>query len=272
MGTLAFVSSSCKERTVSKQIIDSAFVPEEYELVWNDEFESGFPSLPDTQKWRYETGGGGWGNQELQYYVPGVLGTDTVALLDKGLLNIVVRMPQQEIEGYKYLSARMNTTQSWKYGYFEARMKLPEGRGTWPAFWMLPENFKEWPLDGEIDIMEHVGSHPDSIHISTHTKRYNHAIGTQKTAINVIKNVQKEFHVYGLEWTETDIKGYIDGNLYFHFQNDGKNDKETWPFDAPFRIILNQAVGGVFGGQRGVDDSCYPASFQIDYVRVYQRK
>lgn len=271
LGTMVLIGSSCAERPAEHRTTDSAFVPKGYRLVWNDEFESAYPALPDTSKWEYDTGGGGWGNAELQYYVPAVYHTDTVALLDKGMLNIIALMPHEPLEGHTYLSARMNTKQSWKYGYFEARMMLPEGRGTWPAFWMLPKSFEHWPLDGEIDIMEHVGSHPDSIHISTHTQKYNHALGTQKTSITVVKNAQDEFHVYGLEWTENDIKGYIDGTLCFRLSNDGKKDKETWPFDAPFRLILNQAVGGWFGGQKGVDESCFPAAFRIDYVRVYQK-
>ena len=268
----ALLIGSCTAHADSVKSTGSAFVPGGYGLVWNDEFESASPSLPCTSDWKYETGGGGWGNGELQYYVPAVSGTDTTAFLKDGLLNIAVRIPQEAVEGHTYLSARMNTVRGWKYGYFEARMKLPEGRGTWPAFWMLPDNSGEWPSCGEIDIMEHAGSHPDSIHISVHTGKYNHIAGTQKTAINLIGNVQDDFHIYGLEWTETDIKGYIDGTLHFRFRNDGKRDKETWPFDTPFHIILNQAVGGMFGGKNGVDDTCYPAMFQIDYVRVYQKK
>lgn len=264
------VGAACTERPVAKTVVDSAYVPKEYKLVWNDEFDSPVHSLPDTSKWKYEVGGGGWGNAELQYYVPGVHGTDTVAYLNGGALHIKALIPTEPVEGCKYLSARMNAAQSWKYGYFEARMKLPKGMGTWPAFWMLPEEFKNWPLDGEIDIMEHVGSHPDSIHITTHTKRYNHGIGTQKSSITVINGVQDEFHVYGLEWTPQELKGYIDGVLRYQFQNDGTGNKETWPFNVPFCLKLNQAVGGMMGGTKGVDDTCYPAVFEIDYVRVYQ--
>ena len=263
--------TACTERPVTKPVVNSAFVPQEYKLIWNDEFESVDRSLPDTSKWKYEVGGGGWGNAELQYYVPAVYETDTVAYLDGGILHIKTLIPDKPVEGYNYLSARMNTTQSWKYGYFEARIKLPEGVGTWSAFWMLPEDFKNWPLDGEIDIMEHVGSHPDSIHISAHTERYNHSIGTQQTSITVIDKAQDDFHVYGLEWTPQEIKGYIDGVLCFRFQNDGTGNKETWPFDVPFCVKLNQAVGGGMGGTKGVDNTCYPAIFQIDYVRVYQK-
>lgn len=272
LGVIVAAGAACTDAPQTKPVAHSTYVPQEYQLVWNDEFDSNGCTLPDTTEWRYETGGGGWGNAEQQYYVPAVHDTDTVAFLNDGILHIRVVMPREPVEGHKYLSARMNTRTAWKYGYFEARMKLPKGVGTWPAFWMLPEEFDNWPLDGEIDIMEHVGSHPDSIHISTHTQRYNHSIGTQQTAITVINGVQDDFHVYGLEWTPQEIKGYIDGILRFRFQNDGRGDKETWPFDAPFIVKLNQAVGGFMGGLKGVDDACFPATFQIDYVRVYQKE
>lgn len=178
---------------------------------------------------------------------------------------------KQPIDGYKYASARMNTRQAWKYGYFEGRMKLPIGIGTWPAFWMLPQDFEQWPLDGEMDIMEHVGSHPDTVHVTMHMEEYNHMKGTQKTSVNFVKGVQSEFHIYALEWTPNYIHGYIDGKQCFTFANDQKGDKKTWPFNVPFLIKLNMAIGGTLGGKLGVDDSCFPAQFEIDYIRVYQK-
>lgn len=270
----AFITFSCAEKNKEKmdKIEDSSFVPKEYQLVWNDEFDATeVASFPDSTKWNYELGGGGWGNKEQQYYVPGCYQTDTTAFIQDGVLNIRAIKLEEPINSYRYISSRLTTKENWKYGYFEGRMKLPKGTGTWPAFWMLPINLQTWPLDGEIDIMEHVGSHPDSIHISIHTQKYNHAIGTQKTAILQIKNSQTEFHIYGLQWTPSEIKGFIDGIECFSYTNDGMEDKETWPFDTPFNIKLNMAVGGGFGGLKGVDDSCFPATFQIDYVRIYQK-
>lgn len=255
-----------------KKWTDSDFVPKGYQLVWNDEFDTHRSNLPDTSKWLYDIGGGGWGNNELQYYVPGFHQFDTVSSVDHGILHLVARQLDNPIEGYHYLSARLKSRASWLFGYFEARMKLPHGNGTWPAFWMLPEDLKKWPLDGEIDIMEHVGSAPDSVHISIHTLKFNHTLGTQKTSVTKVPHSQDQFHVYGLNWTKDSICGYIDGQPCFLFCNDGKKDKQTWPFHTPFRLILNQAVGGIFGGKRGVDSACYPADFQIDYVRVYQEK
>lgn len=268
------IISSCAGKSKDKvaETGDSSFVPAGYRLVWSDEFDATkVASFPDSKKWDYEVGGGGWGNKERQYYVPAYYQTDTTAFVQNGILNIRAFKLEEPVDSYQYISARMTTKENWKYGYFEGRMKLPEGIGTWPAFWMLPINLETWPLDGEIDIMEHVGSYPDSIHISIHTQKYNHAIGTQKTAITKTENSQSEFHVYGLEWTPYIIKGYIDGVECFSYANDGMGDKETWPFDAPFNVKLNMAIGGGFGGQKGVDDSCFPATFQVDYVRVYQK-
>lgn len=251
-------------------MVHSDFVPDGYELVWNDEFDSD-KLFPDTARWTYETGGGGWGNNELQYYLPACSSADTVAFLRNGSLVIKAVKLENPIDGFRYASARMNTSKAWKYGYFEGRMKLPKGTGTWPAFWMLPEHFKQWPLEGEMDIMEHVGSHPDTVHITMHTQKYNHMKGTQKTSVNHVNRTQDEFHVYALEWTPDSINGFIDGIHRFSFVNDGKGDKETWPFDVPFLLKLNLAIGGTMGGSKGVDDTCFPAEFVIDYIRVYQK-
>lgn len=261
---------SCASTSSEGVLVHSGFVPEGYEMVWNDEFDSD-KLFPDTTRWTYETGGGGWGNNELQYYLPACSSTDTVAFLRDGSLVIKAVKLKNPIEGFHYASARMNTMKSWKYGYFEGRMKLPQGTGTWPAFWMLPEQFKQWPLEGEMDIMEHVGSHPDTVHVTMHTQKYNHTKGTQKTSVIYVNRAQSEFHVYALEWTPDTIKGYIDGKHCFSFANDGEGNKETWPFDVPFLLKLNLAIGGTMGGSRGVDETCFPSEFVIDYIRVYQK-
>ena len=268
---VAMVGASCAHRPAgARQVEDSPFVPAGYKLVWHDEFDSEAKALPDTAKWKYQLGGGGWGNRELQYYAPAVLGQDTVAFVEDGVLNIVALKPVAPVDGHNYLSARMNSKQSWTYGYFEAGLKMPVGRGTWPAFWMLPQDMKSWPLDGEIDIMEHVGSHPDSILVTVHTQKYNHSIGTQKGVHVMTPNTQGEFHIYAMEWTAEGIKGFVDGKQCFFYPNEGTG-KEVWPFDVPFYLLLNQAVGGGLGGLKGVDDACVPATYQVDYVRVYQK-
>jgi len=254
-----------------------AQAPAGYGLVWADEFNDprtadGKPALrPDKGDWWYETGGGGWGNNELQYYVAGTTTfyNDTLAGINNGTLKI--KAIKRKYYGMEYASVRMNTSNSWTYGYFEMRAKLPGGKGIWPAFWMLPKNFQSWPLDGEIDIMEYVGYDPNVVHASIHTQSYNHKIGTQKTSTKAILNAETEFHVYALEWTDTRIRAYVDGELYFTFSNDGTGNKNTWPFNAPFYLKLNLAVGGDWGGAQGVDTQIFPATYEIDYVRVYQK-
>ncbi|MBB4034358.1 beta-glucanase (GH16 family) [Dysgonomonas hofstadii] len=248
----------------------SGFVPEGYALVWQDEFNNNQKTLP-YKEWWFETGNHGWGNHELQNYVDRVSGNDTVAKIQNGSLIITAYKLAIPYQGSDIISARMNTKKSWKYGYFEMRAKVPAGKGTWAAFWMLPENFQHWPLDGEIDIMEYVGYKPGITHATIHTKAYNHAIKTEKSAEHHIKDIENEFHTYSVEWTEDYIKGYVDGIHYFTFQNDKKGDMETWPFDKPFYLKLNLAIGGDWGGREGVDPAIFPALYEIDYVRVYQK-
>lgn len=249
------------------------YVPEGYSLVWQDEFEEsrltgGKPALPSTSEWWYEVADPGWVNNELQHYVAdGVLGTDTCTMISDGTLKIVAKKRGNEV-----ISARINTSKSWTYGYFEARLKLPKGKGTWPAFWMMPKNYTAWPDDGEIDIMEEVGYRPNWTSSSIHCKAYYHSIGTQKTAERFIDTAESDFHIYALEWTADFIKTYVDGELLFTFNNDKAGNKDTWPFDAPFYLKLNLAWGGDWGGAQGVDESALPATYEIDYVRVFQKK
>ncbi len=249
-------------------------VPDGYSLVWRDEFnddrlQGGKPALPGTAKWWFEKGNGenGWGNKELQNYIDRFNGTDTCSVVFDGTLKIIAKERGDEV-----ISIRMNTTENWQYGYFETRLKVPTGKGTWPAFWMLPKDFKNWPLDGEIDIMEYVGYDPNVVHASIHTQAYNHVQGTQKTATRKIQNAETEFHIYAVEWTSEKIVGYVDGEAYFSFSNDGKGDVNAWPFDKPFYLKLNLAWGGNWGGAEDVDESRLPATYEIDYVRVYQKK
>jgi len=260
-----------KKYSVSQDCHLEINVPEGYRLVWQDEFNeyhaSGEkPLLPNATKWWFETGGGGWGNNELERYIPGYEGSDTCSVVSNGTLKIIAKKKGNEV-----ISIRMNTSKSWTYGYFEARLKLPQGKGTWPAFWMMPKNFSAWPDDGEIDIMEEVGYRPNWVSASIHCSAYNHKMGTQKTAEKFVSAAESDFHVYAVEWTESFIKGYVDGENYFTFLNDGKKDKKTWPFNTPFYLKLNLAWGGNWGGAQGVDESKLPATYEIDYVRVFQK-
>ncbi|MCL1974514.1 MAG: family 16 glycosylhydrolase [Bacteroidetes bacterium] len=265
--TLTFTAGSMNKNCIVLQEPTPVpdYVPEGYTLVWQDEFETS-SRMPDPNKWWYETGKSGWGNHELQNYISGSTGGDTCALVSKGTLKIIAKKRASEV-----ISIRMNTRESWRYGYFEARLKLPSGKGTWPAFWMLPQQFQSWPDDGEIDIMEEVGFRPNWVSSSIHCKAYYHSIGTQKTAERFVPTAETDFHIYAVEWTEDHLYGWVDGVRYFSFLNDKTGRKETWPFDAPFYLKLNLAWGGDWGGAQGVDETKLPATYEIDYVRVYQK-
>jgi beta-glucanase (GH16 family) len=230
-------------------------------LVWSDEFETA--GAPDVTKWNFETGGGGWGNNELQYY--------TDSRNNSYVSNGTLKIDAKKSNG-TWTSARMVTSgkASWKYGRFEIKAKLPSGKGTWPAIWMMPQQsvYGSWPKSGEIDIMEHVGYDMNRIVGSAHTEAYYHKIGTQKSGNMVASNVSGEFHVYAVEWTEAGIKWYVDNTNYFTFINENKTYKE-WPFDQSFFLILNIAIGGDWGGAQGIDPDLTEAIMEIDYIRVY---
>ena len=239
-----------------------AYVPAGYQLVWADEFSATSNEL--TSKWRFEDWAPGRVNHELQRYVPDDRRT---AFVKDGALNIVACK-----DGNQVISARMNSRGSWLYGYVEAAIRLPKGKGTWPAFWMMPDDqSKGWPACGEIDIMEEVGVNPNYTSSSIHCQAYNHVKGTQKTAERLIAGAEDEYHVYGLEWTEDYIKTYVDGVKLLEFHNDKAGNNDTWPFNKKFFIILNLAWGGDWGGWNGVDESALPCTMQVDYVRVYQK-
>ena len=237
-------------------------MPEGYHLVWRDEFSEG--SVPSSQWW-YETGAGGWGNNELQEYVAQNKDGKDIAYINNGTLKIAA----QKIGGTVY-SVRMNTTQGWTYGWFEARIKVTDARGSWPAFWMMPKNFKTWPGDGEIDIMEYAigtqGKNKSSS--SIHCAAFNWPMGTQKTHVQSVSNAATEFHVYALEWMADKMIFYVDGKAHLTFDNDGQG-YEHWPFNAPFYLKLNLAWGGNMGGT--AVDADLPAVYEIDYVRVFQK-
>lgn len=231
---------------------------------WSDEFNT--PGAPDPKKWNFQFGDDGWGNQELQNY------TDRNAKVADGMLTITARR-----EGNGYTSSRINSKGKgdFLYGRIVARARLPRGRGTWPAIWMLYSQDEPgrdgWPDNGEIDIMEHVGFDPGRIHGSIHSKAYNHIDKTQKTATRVIPDAESAFHDYELRWTPDWIETRIDDKPVLLFQNPHLSWRE-WPFDRPQHLLLNIAVGGFWGAQKGIDDSIWPQSMDVDYVRVYNYK
>ena len=235
-------------------------------LVWSDEFN--YKGLPDSTKWNYDVGGHGFGNEESQFYTKNRLEN---ARVEKG--NLIIEAKKENWEESKYTSARLLTKGkfSFEYGTVKVRAKLPKGRGTWPAIWMMSEKMKTWPDDGELDIMEHVGYNQGFIHASAHTKNYNHKINTQKTDTIFVKDASEKFHVYKANWTPEKIEVYVDDKKFFTYENKEKT-YGAWPFDQPYFLILNVAVGGFWGGLKGIDDTVFPQKFEIDYVRVYQDK
>ena len=236
--------------------------------VWADEFD--YSGLPDPKRWGYDVGGGGWGNNELQYYTKDRLEN---ARVENG--NLVIEARKEEYLGRNYTSARLVTKGKgdWTYGRIEVRAKLPRGRGTWPAAWTLASQTSYgtafWPDNGEIDIMEHVGFDPGRVHANIHTKAFNHAIKTNKGANTLVPDAMDAFHTYRVDWTPTDMTFFVDDKSYFKFGNTG-NGWQEWPYDKPQHLLLNIAVGGNWGGQQGVDDAIFPQKMLVDYVRVYK--
>lgn len=250
-------------------------IPAGYALAWSDEFDT--PGLPDPSKWKYDTvrNQEGWFNNEKQYYAAG---REKNARVVNGRL--VIEAHNEDISSarfadwgkQKYTSARLITQGlgDWTYGFFEIRAKLPCGRGTWPAIWMLPSDASvKWPAGGEIDIMEHVGFDPGVIHHSIHTSAFNFSRGTQKTSSHTVPDACDAMHKYQLLWTADFMLFGVDDQPKLLFKKE--SDKQArWPFDQPQHLLLNIAVGGNWGGQKGVDDTAFPAQMEVDYVRVYQ--
>lgn len=236
-----------------------------YQLVWHDEFDG--DSL--SSDWEHVVWPKGRVNHELQAYtrIFSPKG-NMVTRVSDGTLKITAYRERKQI-----YSGRVNAMRNsgWQYGYIEARIKLPVGKGTWPAFWMMPVNGRHWPNDGEIDILEEVGCNPDVVTSSLHAEGHVHTRGTQVTKEMPFPGAEGEFHVYSILWTADCIITYVDGQELLRYDNPGTG-KVDWPYDAPFYIILNLAWGGDWGGMHGVDNRALPARVEFDYVRVFQKK
>jgi len=242
--------------------------PNDADLVWSDEFSA--EGAPNPEKWGYDVGGGGWGNNELQFYTNRL----NNAFVSNGSLNI--RAVKEDYGGRQYTSARLVSKNKgdFKYGrmQFRARLKQCTARGSWAALWMLPTDwvYGGWPDSGEIDIMEHVGYDKGRVHGTVHTRAFNHGDGTQ-VGNSIIATVE-DWHVYDIIWGEERIDFIIDGVRYHDFENRQISYKE-WPFDERFHLIMNIAVGGNWGGLKGVDEKAFEGDGQImevDWVRVYK--
>jgi beta-glucanase (GH16 family) len=235
-------------------------------LVFADEFD--VDGAPNPNVWSFDTGGNGWGNNELQFY------TDRPenAIVQNGFLIITAK--EENFQGKAYTSARIKTQNlfSQKYGRFEARIKLPLGKGLWPAFWMLGSNFNQvgWPQCGEIDIMEYLGNKPTQVFGTIHGPGFAGAesIGKKYSLLN--GRFDTEFHVFGIEWTENHINWYVDNVLYSQITREKVTEEGgQWVFDNDFFMILNIAVGGNLPGSPDANTT-FPQRMIVDYVRVYQ--
>lgn len=263
------VVSGCKKSAKPTDDDDSKpSIPKEYKLVWSDEFDG---SKLDLTKWNYDTGTG-FGNQEKQFC------TDREKNIKVEDGNLVITAFKENYNGASYTSGRITTKKKGfiTYGKVEARISLPSGKGTWPAFWMLPE-VGSWPKYGEIDIMEHVGFEPTMISHAVHTQNRNGMRGNNWHNRQYPGNVEGEFNVYTLEWLEK----FDDGDDCMIFSINGKEssriyqssqDVDNWPFNRDFHVILNLAIGGTWGG--AIDDAIFnnPVQMKVDYVRMYQKK
>ena len=253
----------------SVPLLHAQAAPAGWRLVWQDEFDG--TGLPDSTKWSYDVGGKGWGNHELQFY------TDSRrenARQEDG--HLIIEARRETWQGSAYTSARLVTKDKgdWKSGRFEIRARLPLARGTWPAIWMLPTVWNlgngGWPDNGEIDIMEHVGYAPGVVHASTHSQKHQWRNNNQRTATLAVPDAGTAFHTYTLEWDAGEMRIFVDDHHYFTSRKDG-GDWTSWPFERNFHLVLNLAVGGDWGGVKGVDETAFPQRMEIDYVRVYQR-
>lgn len=241
------------------------YVATDWRLIWGDEFDR--PGAPDPAKWGYEYGR--VRNREAQFYTRD---RPENARIEGGQLIITARREPWSGADYTAASVVSRGKFSFRYGRVEIRAKLPTGRGTWPALWMLGENMKGvgWPKCGEIDLMENVGFDPDRVHFTIHTGAFNHVKKTGVGRAITVPKAAEDFHAYGLLWTPERLELFFDGKKVHEFRNDGQG-VDHWPFDAPAYLLMNFAVGGDWGGQKGVDASIFPQEFRIDYVRVWQR-
>jgi beta-glucanase (GH16 family) len=263
---IAFLFVANQGFSAEKNSVKSKVKPVKWVLEWEDQFNK--DGLPDPAIWSYEVGK--IRNNETQYYTEGRLEN---ARVENGLLVIEARNDNWEGKGVTSASIHTSGKKSILYRKVEVRAKVPAGRGSWPAIWMLGDvknGGVRWPDCGEIDIMENVGYDPDKVHFNVHTKAYNHVKKTNKGQVVPNVNPADDFHVYAIEWYEDRIDFFLDGTKHFTFLKEEGIDK--WPFDKSQYLILNLAIGGAWGGQKGIDESMYPFKYYIDYVKVYKPK
>ena len=273
----SFILCSCSKEENNVSVDDQTpIVSSNWEMLWSDEFDG---EELDLSKWNKLSWKPGWVNNELQAYTD----RDTNIFLEDGYLvlqgNIEPGYSGTDFVGNNYVadytSGRVNTDNKFSttYGRFDIKAKLPAGKGSWPAIWMLGESISSlgWPECGEIDIMEHVGYDEGMIHGSIHTEEYNHMYNTQRSGSKYVDNVTDQFHVYSLEWSPFYLRYLIDDEPFFFVYNDSNGDDSKWPFNDPHYLILNLAIGGDWGGVQGISASAFPMKMYVDYVRAYKK-
>ena len=246
-----------------------------YQLVWSDEFGGADGTAPDASKWAIQTGGGGWGNNELEYYTAR---PQNVQVSGGNLIITAIKEDYTGADGIArhYTSARLQTKGLFtqQYGRFEARIRIPKGQGMWPAFWMLGNNIDiaGWPACGETDIMENIGKEPSIVHGTLHARGYPPEGYTAAYTLPNGQNFADDFHIFAAEWEPQQIRLYVDGTLYATDTQSASPAPASWPFDGqPFFMLLNLAVGGKWPGDPD-STTRFPQQMLVDYVRVYQKK
>jgi beta-glucanase (GH16 family) len=274
MLTALLLAAAAQTLSATNYGIDEAMPGHTSNLVWSDEFDG---SSLDARKWSFDTSRNkvGWYNGELQYYAAD---RPQNLRLNRGRLIIELRKDPEQLRKLpdwgkqKYSSAKIVTKDkaAFNTGFIEVSAKLPCARGTWPAIWMLPQGDAPWPDGGEIDILEQVGSQPNVAHATLHTALFNHTRHNGRGAETPVPTACTAFHRYQLAWTADDITIGVDDHAYMRVRNDQPGGRGAWPFNAPFYLILNLAMGGDWAAAKGIDDAALPQRFEVDYVRVWK--
>lgn len=253
-------------------------VAKNWKLVWHDEFDGPADTLPDSAKWRFDTGGHGWGNLEKQYYI---YDSQNVSLDGRGCLVILAneavdntKLPDAWYGPAQYFSARLTTKSVFEflYGRIESRIKIPTGQGVWSAFWLLGANIDTlpWPSCGEIDIMENIGREPSQIHGSIHGPGYSRLQAfSQVYQLPENQPFHADFHKYAVEWEPEQIRWFVDEEEFLRFSSSELDNDLKWVFDHPFFLVLNVAIGGLWPGYPD-KSTRFPQKMLVDYVRIYQ--
>jgi beta-glucanase (GH16 family) len=273
MLSAVLLSAAAQTLSANNYSIDEPMPAHSGKLLWSDEFAG---KTLDRSKWSFDTSRNkqGWYNGELQYYAAN---RRQNLRLENGRLIIELHKDPQLIRKLpdwgkqEYSSAKISTKDKFAFvtGFFEISAKLPCARGTWPAIWMMPQAAAPWPDGGEIDILEQVGSQPNVAHATLHTALFNHTRHTGRGAEMPVPTACSAFHRYQLSWTPDTITMGVDDRAYMRVRNDQPGGRGAWPFDSPFYLILNAAMGGDWAGAKGIDDAALPQRMEVDYVRVW---